>query len=70
MQNLSLVESFWCYTSFLIVSVSGFASYKYLPRLDYLPDGNAKFVFGRLIVPTGYSMEETLRIAEKMESLC
>ena len=26
------------------------------------------FVFGRLIVPTGYSMEETLRIAEKMES--
>ena len=52
----------------LIVSVSGFASYKYLPRLDYLPDGNANFVFGRLIVPTGYSMEETLRIAEKMES--
>ena len=39
-----------------------------MPRLDYLPDGNANFVFGRLIVPTGYSMEETLRIAEKMES--
>ena len=38
----------------LIVSVSGFASYKYLPRLDYLPYGNANFVFGRLIVPTGY----------------
>ena len=31
-------------------------------------NGNANFVFGRLIVPPGYSMEETLRIAEKMES--
>ena len=51
-----------------IVIVSASASYKFLPRLDYLPDGNANFVFGRLIVPTGYSMDETLRIAEKMES--
>ena len=51
-----------------IVIVSASASYRFLPRLDYLPDGNANFVFGRLIVPTGYSMDETLRIAEKMES--
>ena len=56
----------------IIVSIiflsSSFASYKFLPRLDYLPDGNANFVFGRLIVPTGYSMKETLRITEKMET--
>jgi HAE1 family hydrophobic/amphiphilic exporter-1 len=51
-----------------IVIFSASASYNFLPRLDYLPDGNANFVFGRLIVPTGYSMDETLRIAEKMES--
>ena len=42
-------------------------SYSYMPKLDYLPDGNANFVFGRIIVPPGYSMEETLRIAERME---
>ena len=51
----------------IIIISSSFASYRFLPRLDYLPDGNANFVFGRLIVPTGYSMEETLRITEKME---
>ena len=51
-----------------IVIISASASFKFLPRLDYLPDGNANFVFGRLIVPTGYSMDETLRIAEKMEN--
>jgi len=52
----------------VIIISSSFASYRFLPRLDYLPDGNANFVFGRLIVPTGYSMEETLRITEKMEN--
>lgn len=42
-------------------------SYSFMPKLDYLPDGNANFVFGRIIVPPGYSMDETLRIAERME---
>ena len=55
-------------TVLCIVLVSLFASYKFMPRLDYLPDGNTNFVFGRLIVPPGYSMDETLRIAEKMEA--
>ena len=36
-----------------IVVISASASFKFLPKLDYLPDGNANFVFGRLIVPTG-----------------
>ena len=43
-------------------------SYTFMPKLDYLPDGNANFVFGRIIVPPGYSMDETLRIAERMEN--
>ncbi len=38
-----------------------------MPKLDYLPDGNANFIFGRISVPAGYSMEETVRIAERME---
>jgi hydrophobic/amphiphilic exporter-1 (mainly G- bacteria), HAE1 family len=39
-----------------------------MPKLDYLPDGNANFMFGRISVPAGYSMDETLRIAERMEA--
>jgi len=51
----------------LMISSAGFAVYRFAPQIDYLPDGNANFVFGRIIVPPGYSMDETLRIAEKME---
>ncbi|MGB2319586.1 MAG: efflux RND transporter permease subunit, partial [Candidatus Puniceispirillum sp.] len=43
-------------------------SYRFAPQLDYLPDGNANFAFGRIIVPEGYSIDETLKIAEKMEA--
>ena len=51
----------------LMISSAGLAIYRFMPQIDYLPDGNANFVFGRIIVPPGYSMDETLRIAEKME---
>ena len=38
-----------------------------MPKLDYLPDGNANFMLGRIFVPPGYSIEETKKIADKME---
>ena len=50
-----------------VLSTSFASSYALMPKLDYLPDGNANFMFGRISVPAGYSMEETLRIAERME---
>mgnify|MGYP001169600816 FL=1 len=51
-----------------VLAGAGGFSYRFMPQLDYLPDGNANFVFGRIFVPPGYSMEETVRIAEKMEA--
>ena len=51
----------------VLAGAAGF-SYRFMPQLDYLPDGNANFVFGRIFVPPGYSMDETVRIAEKMEA--
>ena len=53
---------------FIILISAGMFVYKFFPKLDYLPDGNANFVFGRILVPPGYSMPETLKIAEKMEN--
>ena len=50
----------------ILVAAGGFCTL-FLPQLDYLPDGNANFAFGRISVPAGYSMDETLRIAERME---
>ena len=51
----------------ILAGAAGFV-YRFMPQLDYLPDGNANFAFGRIFVPPGYSMDETLRIAEKMEN--
>ena len=50
-----------------ILVTAGIFCALFMPRLDYLPDGNANFAFGRISVPAGYSMDETLRIAERME---
>jgi len=49
-----------------LIVTAGFCA-RLMPQLDYLPDGNANFAFGRISVPAGYSMDETLRIAERME---
>ena len=50
----------------ILIVTAGFCA-RLMPQLDYLPDGNANFAFGRISVPAGYSMDETLRIAERME---
>ena len=51
----------------IVLALAFGISAKLMPKLDYLPDGNANFIFGRISVPAGYSMEETVRIAERME---
>ena len=51
----------------VVAGALGFSA-RFMPQLDYLPDGNANFAFGRIFTPPGYSLDETLRIAEKMES--
>lgn len=50
-----------------VLALSIGAATIFMPKLDYLPDGNANFMFARISVPAGYSMDETLRIAERME---
>jgi HAE1 family hydrophobic/amphiphilic exporter-1 len=40
-----------------------------MPPLDYLPDGNRNFVFGRISVPSGYTQTATLDFAQSMESV-
>lgn len=39
------------------------------PPLDYLPDGNRNFVFGRIFVPPGYTRDATLDFAQSMEDV-
>lgn len=52
----------------LIAGGAAFASYIFLPRLEYLPEGNRNLVFGVLIPPPGYNLETTESIANRIET--
>jgi HAE1 family hydrophobic/amphiphilic exporter-1 len=51
----------------VICGVTGVGTYLYLPKLDYLPDGNRNLVFGVIQPPPGYNLSTTTEIAKRME---
>ncbi|MEM9583394.1 MAG: efflux RND transporter permease subunit [Pseudomonadota bacterium] len=51
----------------LIAGGAAVASYVFLPRLEYLPEGNRNLVFGLIIPPPGYNLETTQTIAQRIE---
>ena len=44
------------------------AAWQYLPKLEYLPEGNRNLVFGVIIPPPGYNLATMTEIAEGIES--
>jgi hydrophobic/amphiphilic exporter-1 (mainly G- bacteria), HAE1 family len=44
------------------------ATWVFMPRLDYLPDGNRNFVYSRVQPPPGYNLDTTRAIAERIET--
>lgn len=44
-------------------------SWSYLPRLEYLPEGNRNLVFGLIIPPPGYNLNTTETIAQRIEGV-
>lgn len=45
------------------------AAITFLPKLEYLPEGNRNLVFGLLIPPPGYNLTTTETIAERIETV-
>ena len=58
--------------AFLIVVVvcgtASLATWRYLPKLEYLPEGNRNLVFGMILPPPGYNLETTTEIARDVEN--
>lgn len=55
----------------VVVSVTSLASlgaWQFLPKLEYLPEGNRNLVFGIIIPPPGYNLDTTTGIAKEIES--
>ncbi|MGI9332067.1 MAG: efflux RND transporter permease subunit [Gammaproteobacteria bacterium] len=51
----------------LTAGASAFA-YKFLPKLEYLPEGNRNLVFGIIIPPPGYNLSTMKEIAQGIEA--
>ena len=43
-------------------------AWNYLPKLEYLPEGNRNLMFGIVIPPPGYNLDTTTKIAKRIEN--
>ncbi len=51
-----------------ITAVAIWGAAEFLPKLEYLPEGNRNLVFGVILPPPGYNLATTTEIAERIES--
>ena len=47
-----------------IVGLSVWATFALLPKVEYLPEGNRNLVFGILLPPPGYNLDELLQMGD------
>lgn len=46
-----------------------FTTWKFLPKLEYLPEGNRNLVFGIILPPPGYNLDTMSDIAKNLEAV-
>ncbi len=51
-----------------VVGTAAVGAYAFLPKLEYLPEGNRNLVFGVVLPPPGYNLATTTEIAERVEN--
>ena len=52
-----------------ITATAILGAWLYLPKLEYLPEGNRNLVFGVILPPPGYNLDTTTGIAERIEAV-
>jgi HAE1 family hydrophobic/amphiphilic exporter-1 len=67
--NRSLLTGTWRATlvSVAIIAFSVAATWAFMPKVEYLPEGNRNLVFGILLPPPGYNLDELLRMSDLIE---
>ncbi|MEZ5590799.1 MAG: hypothetical protein R3F53_08865 [Gammaproteobacteria bacterium] len=50
-----------------ITVAAGYSTWQFLPKLEYLPEGNRNLVFGVILPPPGYNAWIRPPVAENME---
>lgn len=51
----------------VVTVLAALVTWVFLPRLDYLPDGNRNFVYASLTAPAGYNMDTLTEIIQGIE---
>ena len=51
-----------------LLVAAGYASWQFLPKLEYLPAGNRNLIFGIMIPPPGYNLDTMTEIGERVEN--
>ncbi len=51
-----------------ICGSAALATWAFLPKLEYLPEGNRNLVIGVMLPPPGYNLDTTTRIAQDVEA--
>ena len=52
----------------VLTGAGAMVTWSFLPKLDYLPDGNRNLIFGVIMPPPGYNLETTTSIAQQLEN--
>ncbi|MEM0991029.1 MAG: efflux RND transporter permease subunit [Pseudomonadota bacterium] len=52
-----------------ITAAAILGAWAFLPKLEYLPEGNRNLVFGFILPPPGYNLNTTASIAERIEAV-
>ena len=52
----------------VVCGAASLATWRYLPKLEYLPEGNRNLVFGMIMPPPGYNLATTTEIARGVEN--
>ncbi|MCA9322343.1 MAG: efflux RND transporter permease subunit, partial [Planctomycetes bacterium] len=52
----------------LMTGAAIFASWRFLPKVEYLPTGNRNLVFGILLPPPGYNLDKLAEMGEVIET--
>jgi HAE1 family hydrophobic/amphiphilic exporter-1 len=67
--NRFLLASGWreAIASAVIVAAAAVATWLLMPKVEYLPEGNRNLVFGILLPPPGYNIDELLRMGDLVE---
>jgi len=53
--------------SVAIIAAAAVATWMLMPKVEYLPEGNRNLVFGILLPPPGYNIDELLRMGDLVE---